>query len=202
MVNTKSLLNPVKQQNEVIKKQKSNNNKIMQDSTAWGQLNDKQRVFVLEYLRSFNATAAYRAAYPEAKSIAGAAASASKMLRNAKINEAIKEQLHEFWDNKQKECGRALSEIVTLAYSNISDVITISKGQLTIKNLSQIDSRVIKSIKQTNSLNGDSIQVTLYDKVQALSLLLKILNMFPNEKVEHSGTIEIIPAQRPDREGK
>ena len=198
MVNEKPVVKLHKESN----RQEKRRNKDVHENSAWGKLNVKQRVFVLEYLWSFNATTAYCTAYPGAKSIAGAAASSSKLLGNLRINNAIQEQLHQFWENKQKECGRALAEIKSLAYSDISKIIDFSNGQITVKNLSQIDSRVIKSIKQTTSPNGDSIQVTLHDKVQALSLLSKILDMFPDEKVEHSGKIEIIPAQRPDREVK
>ena len=170
------------------------------EQSAWASLNNKQRLFVLYYLQSFNATAAYREAYPSVKNDDTAAACASKLLRIAKVSESIQERLDGFWESKEKECGRALNEILTLAYSDISNVIEISNGRMTVKDLDKIDSRIIKSIKQTTSATGDSIQVTLHDKIQALALLSKILNMLPDKiDVEKNITVNVIPAKRPPR---
>jgi len=58
-------------------------------------MTDKQKRFCEEYceewLFEFNGTKAYRAAYPDVKSDNAAAVGASKLLRNAKIQEYIQE---------------------------------------------------------------------------------------------------------------
>lgn len=55
------------------------------------KLTDKQKKFCEEWLFEFNGTKAYRAAYPDVKSDNAAAVGASKLLRNAKIQEYIQE---------------------------------------------------------------------------------------------------------------
>jgi phage terminase small subunit len=55
------------------------------------KLNDKQKKFCEEWLFEYNATKAYRAAYPDCKTDNSAAVNASKLLRNAKIKDYIEE---------------------------------------------------------------------------------------------------------------
>jgi hypothetical protein len=78
----------------------------------------------------------------------------------------------------------------------MSEVIDIKNGSLIIKNLKEVDSRVIQSIKTTRTIDSETTTITLYNKNQALTLLAKILNMI-TEKTEVTGSIQIIPAVRP-----
>lgn len=57
-------------------------------------LNDKQKVFVAEYIKDFNGTRAYKAAYPSCKDDT-ARTNASKLLANTNIQAAIKEKADE-----------------------------------------------------------------------------------------------------------
>lgn len=164
--------------------------------SSWELLNDKQKLFCLSYLQSFIATKAYKEAYPSAKSDEAAAVSAARLLRNDKVSQAISEKLNSIWDDKEQFIGRALSEILALSFSDISQIVDIKKGILTMKDLNNVDTRIIQSIKTTRTADSETITITMHNKIQSLSLLSKILNMV-TEKTEISGTIEIIPAQRP-----
>lgn len=174
---------------------KSNDPSITKDS-PWELLNDKQKLFCLSYLQSFNATKAYKEAYPSVKNDETAAVSGARLLRNVKVSKAISEKLNSIWSEKEQFIGRTLSEILALAFSDMSEVINIKNGSLIMKDLKEVDSRAIQSIKTTRTNDSETITVSLYNKNQALALLAKILNMV-TERTEVSGTIEVIPAVRP-----
>jgi len=174
---------------------KSNDPSITKDS-PWKLLNDKQKLFCLSYLQSFNATKAYKEAYPSVKNDETAAVSGARLLRNVKVSKAISEKLNSIWSEKEQFIGRTLSEILALAFSDMSEVINIKNGSLIMKDLKEVDSRAIQSIKTTRTNDSETITVSLYNKNQALALLAKILNMV-TERTEVSGTIEVIPAVRP-----
>ena len=59
------------------------------------ELNEKQKVFVSEYLKDFNGTRAYKAAYPSCKTDGTARANASKLLANTNIQQAMQEKANE-----------------------------------------------------------------------------------------------------------
>ena len=61
-------------------------------------MNEKQKIFVREYLKDFNGTRAYKVAYKSCKKDETARVNASRLLSNANIQQAIQEQ-----SNKQLE---------------------------------------------------------------------------------------------------
>ena len=65
-----------------------------------GDLTDKQRKFCDEYLIDCNATRAYKAAYPNVKKDSSAAVCAAKLLRIAKVQEYINQQLDKISSEK------------------------------------------------------------------------------------------------------
>jgi phage terminase small subunit len=167
-----------------------------QSSSSWETLNDKQKLFCLSYLQCFNATKAYKEAYPSIKSDDIAAVSGARLLRNVKVKQALQEKLDDFWQERENQAGRTLNEIMALAFSDIDNIVQIKEDTLNVKDLRAIDSRAIQSIKTTRTNDSETITVSLYNKNQALALLAKIINMV-TERTEVSGTIEVIPAVRP-----
>jgi phage terminase small subunit len=59
------------------------------------ELTEKQRIFCIEYLKDFNGTRAYKAAYPHIKKDNTAAAASSRLLRNVNIKAYIDKCLEE-----------------------------------------------------------------------------------------------------------
>lgn len=166
-------------------------------SSAWESLNDRQRIFVLEYIRTMNATAAYSTAYSTIKKDVARAAGA-RLLANVNISTVIEQKLNALWLEREEMCGRTLAELMTIAYSNISNVIKYENGKISLCDLNQIDSRAIKCIKHSITENGENFSITMHDKNAALGLLAKILGMV-QDRVDHTGTITVIPAVRPSR---
>lgn len=64
------------------------------------KLTEKQKLFVDEYLIDLNATRAYKAVYPNVKKDSSAAVCATKLLRNAKVQEYIDQQLEKVSSGK------------------------------------------------------------------------------------------------------
>lgn len=58
-------------------------------------MTDKQKLFADEYLIDLNATRAYKVAYPNVKNDDTAAAAASRLLRNVKVQEYIAQRMAE-----------------------------------------------------------------------------------------------------------
>ena len=56
------------------------------------ELNEKQKIFVSEYLKDFNGTRAYKVAYPSCKTDGTARANASKLLANTNIQQAMQKK--------------------------------------------------------------------------------------------------------------
>lgn len=58
-------------------------------------MTEKQKLFAYEYLIDLNATRAYKVAYPNVKNDDTAAAAASRLLRNVKVQEYIAQRMAE-----------------------------------------------------------------------------------------------------------
>lgn len=165
--------------------------------------NAKHKSFALEYIRNGrNGTKAYRTVYPKAK-YTSAMSNANKMLRNTQISEAILEYYNKLWDSKEKEIGQTFDNLLKMANADISDVVEYSDEEgMTIKDFDTIDTQAVQSISenvsQTKYGPNVSKSIKMYDKQKAISDLLKVLNMI-TEKVEHSGTLEVVKAVRPDK---
>lgn len=86
-----------------------------------GDLTDKQRKFCDEYLIDCNATRAYKAAYPNVKKDSSAAVCAAKLLRIAKVQEYINQQLDKISSEKTadaKEVMEYLASNMMTAFHN------------------------------------------------------------------------------------
>ena len=70
-------------------------------------MTDRQQKFADEYIIDCNATRAYKAAYPMVKKDAAAAASGSRLLKDAKIKAYIEEKLAEISSRKTAEAAEA-----------------------------------------------------------------------------------------------
>lgn len=144
-------------------------------------LRDKQAAFVNEYLIDFNATrAAQRAGYEGDENVL--AVQGYRLLRNAKIAEAIQARLSEraltasevimrLGEQARNEHGKYVDKDGTVDLSKL-----IADGK----------SHLIKGIKETKY--GKNIE--FYDAQAALALLGKHHNIF-KEETEHTGEIVV-----------
>lgn len=149
-------------------------------------LTEKQKKFVEEYLIDLNATqAAIRAGY----SVKTADVQSSRMLGNAKVQQAIAEKMAERSRRTGINQDRVLMELAKIAFVNADDVIN-AQDATTKEGASRDDLAAIQSIK-VKSFGEDGIEreIKLADKLKALEMLGRHLGMW-NDKLQMSGIEE------------
>lgn len=143
------------------------------------KLTDKQRAFVSEYLKDFNATqAALRAGYAES----GARVEGHRLLTNANIRIEIERHFQELGLTGE----RLLAEQMALAFANFGDYVQVDEGggvqAKTINSLSPSKTKAIKKIKETRRIKenpdgslsvNSTLEYELHDKQKALEALAK-----------------------------
>ena len=146
------------------------------------KLTDKQRIFVKEYLVSFNATqAAIKAGYSKksAKSVG------YENLTKPHIQEEIKKQHEE----RRKRLGIQADDIVNrlwaIANGNIAEYADWKGRRISLKPsdmLNKTQKYIINEISDTQW----GVKIKLADKIKALELLGRHLGLFA-ENVNHDG---------------
>lgn len=152
----------------------------------------RQKRFVEEYLIDLNATqAAIRAGY----SAHTAEQTASRLLRNVKVQEAIAAAQQARSQRTEITQDRVLREIASLSFADIRQLFD-SNGRL--RSVHELPDDVASAIASVDSYEefagsgderrriGEVRKIKLWDKVSALTLLAKHLGML-TEKREISG---------------
>ena len=162
--------------------------KDKENKTAFDKLNDNQKQFVLNYIKSRVATTAYLDAYSTGKKklkYDAAGASAYKLLKNTQIQEAISEKINAIWDSREKEIGKIFDEFIALGFSDINNLMDHKDGNLIVKDFDEIDTRAIKKIKikrvkeesfrtEEKSVETDIVEIELHDKKGSLAELTEL----------------------------
>ena len=165
------------------------------DELSDSDLTDKQKAFVIEYVRLFNATQAYINIYDV--DYATAMVNGSRMLRNAKVQSLIQElreaRLHDLGANRQD----ILTDLMKQSFSDIGNYLDFGKNDIQLKDeygkdeldkdgkplishrswvqlkdKSKVDTSLIKKV----SIGRDGVVLDLYDKQAAQARLLAELN--------------------------
>jgi phage terminase small subunit len=160
-------------------------------------LSKKHQRFVAEYLKSFNGTRAYMAVYPKS-SYEAAMVSASELLRNPKVSEAIDTQKN----NVLMQADEAMRIMSEIARGDIGDFMSVnSMGfELDMQAAREAEKTgIIKRVRQTViTVNGEkedketiTTDIELHDKLAAVRDVLKIHGKF-GASVELSEGVEIV----------
>lgn len=156
------------------------------------KLNPKQELFVLEYLKDFNAKqAAIRSGYnPDCAGTRG-----SHLLDRPEVQERIAESFKRVTSKVEVSVEFVLRELMNMANCNIQDAFNPDG---TLKNIHDIPIPVAKSIASFNNEElferdgkqmkkiGTLRKVTFWDKKGSIELLGKYLAMFV-ERQRHEG---------------
>lgn len=146
------------------------------------KLYTKQQRFVDEYCVDFNGTqAAIRAGY----SANTAAMQAARLLSYDKIKKALEERKIEIAEESKLKASDVIDELRRIAFSDITQVMSFSASKAKIKSskkLSEDAKKIVASVSQTKA----GLTVKLHDKVKALELLGRYLNIF-TDRVEVEG---------------
>lgn len=164
------------------------------------ELTDKQRLFVMEYLRDFNAT---RAAMAVGYSKKTAYAIGWENLRKPQIQVEIKRQKEVMIDELGVGVQRVIAEYMKIAFADISEYVdfgqqdvpmfteegapildpktgeqmTYKRNFVAFRNSEEVDGTLISEVKQ----GKDGVSVKLHDKMKALAALEKYLGFMTEQ---------------------
>lgn len=148
----------------------------------YNKLSAKRQRFVDEYCVDFNGTqAAIRAGY----SANSANMQAARLLANDNVRKALDEKRLEIAESNKLKVSDVIDELRNIAFSDITQVLSFNNSKAKIKSsrkLSEDARKVIASVSQTQ--NG--LTIKMHDKVKALELLGRYLNIF-TDRVEVEG---------------
>ena len=161
-------------------------------------LTDNQRAWAEAYVSSakFNASAAAR--------VAGISTAEGRRYRTKPHIVDYVEQLQaEAVKSRLISMDRTLEEIISIALSDLTEIVTIDDGRLIVRSFDELPRGVrccIKSVKLRRSRHANAgpdgdkfeevFEITLHDKMKALEMLGRYQAMF----TDHAGSDEERPA--------
>jgi phage terminase small subunit len=178
---------PIEDKKEVITVEP---NQVIENSN----LTEKQRLFVAEYLKDFNAT---RAAMTVGYSKDTSYSIGFNLLKKVEVQAEIKRQTEVLFDSIGLTQQRILMEYMKMAHADISDYLIFGQKEIPVikngeqlidengqpvtklinyvdfKESSEVDTSLIQEVKQ----GKDGISIKLYDKQKAMDTLAKYMNI-------------------------
>lgn len=149
-------------------------------------LNEKQVMFVQEYLVDLNATqAAIRAGY----SAKTANRTGARMLSNAVIRNEIQKAIEARNQRTEISQDRILEELACIAFGDLRDVVTWGANGVKLKNSDELTPEQAAAISEVSE-SVNSTKVKRHDKVKALELLMRHKGML-NDKLNIGGELNV-----------
>lgn len=190
------------------------------------ELTDKQRIFVLEYMRDFNATRAAMAAGYSKKT---AYAIGWENLRKPEIQAEIARFKGEKAETLGIDIQRVIMEYMKIAFTDVTDLLEFGQREVPVmtmlgplyegegdekkpvtklvnfvdfKDSGRIDGTVISEVKQ----GKDGVSIKLHDKIKALKELEKYIGFMTEEQklqiAKLQGQVELLKQQTTKDEDK
>jgi len=151
-------------------------------------LNDKEKLFCLEYVESFNATKAYQKAYRcEYRT---ARTNGNRIKSDPRIVKHIENLKREKFKNVLLDADSLLQKRIDIAFSDITDFVEfgttvkkvggkeVIKNFVRLKNSSEVDGSLITEIKE----GRDGVAIKLVDKEKSLEFLTNHYSTLTAEK--------------------
>ena len=141
------------------------------------ELNRKQLAYCSEYLIDYNQRqAALRAGYSKQ----GIDATASRLMKNAKVIEFIDRRKQAILNIADINIERTVRELANICFSNITDFLEVKKNSVELKDWNHLSKDQTACIESVN-LTKDGFRLKLFNKITAIEMLGKHLNMFNQE---------------------
>lgn len=151
------------------------------------ELNDRQQMFCLYYIKYFNATKAYQKAYECDYRTANV--NGSRLLVNASIKQEIERLKAERQSSIFLDGMAVLQKYIDIAFADITDFVEfgqrdeptglegdgpeVAANYVIFKNYDEVDGTIITEVKE----GRDGISVKLADKMRALEMLSKYFDL-------------------------
>lgn len=157
-------------------------------------LTPKQELFAQTYVKTGNASEAYRTAYNVSTTSANTInVKASRLLSESKINLRIKELQEDLSKKHDISKDKIIKHLCAVAFFDIS---RISNEDGSIKRIDELDqeTKILLNgvIEKTIGMGKYAEKVLSYrmsDKLKAMDMLIKLLGYNEPDKVEHSGNV-------------
>ena len=161
-------------------KKKNLNEKLFESVDSNSELNEKQKLFCVFYVQTFNATQAYLKAYGGSKNVAGI--SGHELLKIPKIQAEIKklkEETRKYFELGLEDYINYLLKVVGAKISDFVDFGNVKgKNFVRLKNSDSVECSGLAEIK---NIKGD-ISIKLEDKKWAWEKLAKIFGFDEQNK--------------------
>lgn len=150
---------------------------VKKTQAAAKELTPKQQRFIDEYLVDLNGTqAAIRAGY----SPKTAREQATRLLANVRVAAELQKRRERLKNKLEISQERVLAELAAIAFANGADFVTIRGGTVHVVDTEHVDQEKLPAIAGIKEgLYG--VEIKLHDKVRALELIGKHLNLFDGQ---------------------
>jgi phage terminase small subunit len=139
------------------------------------ELTPLQRRFCLEYIKDRIATKAYIRAGGAKK---GAAANASRLIRNDNILRYIRTLIAEQESRIKVDADRVIKELCRIAFFDASILQCVSTGKIALNDLSADEKAAIAEYTRTVGEGGTTVKIKAHSKIKALDILAKHFQLF------------------------
>ena len=140
------------------------------------ELSEKERLFCLYYINSYNATMSYKKAY--GCSYETAHAHGYELVARC----GVKKEIDRLKEIKRQQAVVSEVDIVELqmriACSDIGDFINMEKGSIGLEDFKEVDTQLIKGVKEGKY----GIEIKMEDRQKAINWLTKYFLMHPDDK--------------------
>ena len=193
------------------------------------ELTDKQRLFCIHYIRSFNATKAYQKAY--GCSYENAMQNGSRMLRNDKVKEEILRLKQERLNREFLSEADIFQKYMDIAFADITDYMTFGTEEVPVmamygpvkikdpetgeekqltkivntvrfKDSSEVDGTILSEVKQ----GKDGASIKLSDRMKALQWLSDNMKLGTEQQLarleQQRAQIDLLRARKQDLTGE
>jgi phage terminase small subunit len=165
-------------------------------------LTPKEKMFISEYLKDFNATQAAIAAGYSKKT---AFSIGCENLKKPYIQEAIGKEVEIILKNNRSLALRVVRECEKIAFGKISDVMEFDDNGVVLKDSSEIDTSTIESVGIDTFITKGGMsnkkRVKLYSKEKALEILAKYTSLYtdaPQTVLPSAITIQVVGVKAKD----
>lgn len=150
------------------------------------ELNEKQKIFCIYYVRCFNATKAYQKAYE--CSYESAMRQGNRLLRNVQIQKEIQNLKQDKLNQTMLKEEDIFQKYIDIAFADITDYVEFDKTSVRLKKSGDTDGTIISEVKK----GKDGITLKLADRMKALQWLTDHMDFATPEQ---KARLELLRAQ-------
>lgn len=151
--------------------------KEVYDIFEQSKLSDKQKIFCIYYLQTYDATTAAKKAGYETTF---ATKNAYNLTSNPEVKRVMRELKKLMHTNMFVSAHDVLNEYVKIAFADITDFVEFNGYDVKLKNSNLVNGQMISKVSQ----GKDGVIIQLHDKMKALDQLSKLFELIPDKKLD------------------